>query len=100
VLGACGTSSNDHDLGSMTIRHHEQAIEMSDVLLAKVSIDPEVTPLAQRIKGAQGAQKIITTPHAAITRMDRLLGSQVHLTPGRCCCSPSLRVARRVRAAG
>jgi uncharacterized protein (DUF305 family) len=88
VLGACGASSNDHDMGSMAspsatsaprspsstaptggahddadvtfasrmIPHHEQAIEMSDVLLAKGSVDPEVTALAQRIKDAQGPE--------------------------------------------
>lgn len=38
------------------IPHHEQAIEMSDILLAKQSIDPRVTDLAQQIKAAQGPE--------------------------------------------
>lgn len=38
------------------IPHHAQAIEMSDVLLAKQGIDPRVTELATRIKAAQGPE--------------------------------------------
>jgi uncharacterized protein (DUF305 family) len=88
ALGACGSSSHDHQQGStaspsatsaptssssaapagrahndadvtfasMMIPHHDQAIEMSDMLLAKSGIDPEVTALAQRIKAAQGPE--------------------------------------------
>lgn len=40
----------------MMIPHHEQAIEMSDVLLAKEDVDPAVADLAQRIKDAQGPE--------------------------------------------
>ncbi|GAA1424328.1 DUF305 domain-containing protein [Agrococcus citreus] len=40
----------------MMIPHHEQAIEMSDVVLAKGDIDPRVLDLAQRIKDAQGPE--------------------------------------------
>ena len=35
------------------IMHHQQAIEMSDVLLAKNDVAPEVISLAERIKAAQ-----------------------------------------------
>ena len=88
VLGACGSSSNGHDMGSMSspstssapsasstatpasgphteadvtfasmmIPHHNQAIEMSDMLLAKSGIDAQVTALAQKIKAAQGPE--------------------------------------------
>ncbi|MFK4729066.1 DUF305 domain-containing protein [Agromyces mediolanus] len=35
------------------IMHHEQAIEMSDLVLAKEGLDPEVAALAERIKAAQ-----------------------------------------------
>lgn len=38
------------------IPHHQQAIEMSDVLLAKQGIDPRVTQLAEQIKAAQGPE--------------------------------------------
>lgn len=41
---------------AMMIPHHEQAIEMADVLLAKDGIDPQVTALAERIKAAQGPE--------------------------------------------
>ena len=88
VLGACGSSSGGHDMGSMSspstssapsasstaapasgphndadvtfasmmIPHHNQAIEMSNMLLAKGGIDPKVTALAQKIKAAQGPE--------------------------------------------
>ncbi|AII11180.1 DUF305 domain-containing protein [Rhodococcus opacus] len=38
------------------IPHHAQAIEMSDVLLAKDGIDPRVLDLANQIKAAQGPE--------------------------------------------
>ncbi|MBS1691719.1 MAG: DUF305 domain-containing protein [Actinobacteria bacterium] len=38
------------------IPHHQQAIEMSDVLLAKPGIDPRVVELANQIKAAQGPE--------------------------------------------
>lgn len=38
------------------IPHHAQAIEMSDVVLAKDGADPQVTELAQKIKDAQGPE--------------------------------------------
>jgi uncharacterized protein (DUF305 family) len=41
---------------SMMIPHHNQAIEMSDMLLAKSDIDPKITALAQKIKAAQGPE--------------------------------------------
>ena len=37
----------------MMIPHHQQAIEMSDMILGKQGIDPKVTDLATRIKAAQ-----------------------------------------------
>ncbi len=44
---------------TMMIPHHEQAIEMSDLILSKDGIDTQVTALAQQIKDAQGPE--ITT---------------------------------------
>ena len=38
------------------IPHHQQAIEMSDMVLAKQGIDPRVTDLATQIKAAQGPE--------------------------------------------
>lgn len=40
----------------MMIPHHEQAIEMSDIVLAKKDIDPRVVDLAKQIKAAQGPE--------------------------------------------
>ena len=40
----------------MMIPHHEQAIEMSDVILAKSEVDQGVLDLAQQIKDAQGPE--------------------------------------------
>lgn len=46
----------DVDYAANMIVHHEQAIEMSDLLLDKTDIDPEVTELAEDIKEAQGPE--------------------------------------------
>lgn len=40
----------------MMIPHHQQAIEMSDMILAKQDIDPRVVDLAKQIKAAQGPE--------------------------------------------
>ncbi|MFD6137525.1 DUF305 domain-containing protein, partial [Isoptericola sp. NPDC060257] len=40
----------------MMLPHHEQAIEMSDALLAKDGVSPELVDLAERIKAAQGPE--------------------------------------------
>ena len=49
---------NDADVmfASMMIVHHEQAIEMSDIVLAKEGVAPEVVELAEQIKAAQGPE--------------------------------------------
>ena len=49
---------NDADVAFATgmIPHHQQAIEMSDMLLAKQGIDPRVVSLANEIKAAQGPE--------------------------------------------
>jgi uncharacterized protein (DUF305 family) len=51
---------NDADVrfAMMMIPHHQQAIEMSDVILAKDSIDPAVTKLARQIRDAQAPEII------------------------------------------
>lgn len=41
---------------TMMLPHHEQAIEMSDIVLEKDDLDPDVGALAQQIKDAQGPE--------------------------------------------
>lgn len=51
-----GTSDHnqaDVTFATMMVPHHQQAIEMSDTLLAKQGVDARVTELAQKIKTAQ-----------------------------------------------
>lgn len=38
------------------IPHHQQAVEMSDMLLGKQNIDPQIVSLATQIKNAQGPE--------------------------------------------
>jgi uncharacterized protein (DUF305 family) len=38
---------------AMMIPHHEQAVEMSELILAKDGVDPEVAALAEQIRAAQ-----------------------------------------------
>jgi uncharacterized protein (DUF305 family) len=40
----------------MMIPHHQQAVEMSDMILAKQGVDPRVVDLAKQIKAAQGPE--------------------------------------------
>ncbi|MBM7847561.1 DUF305 domain-containing protein [Arthrobacter roseus] len=49
---------NDVDVmfAQMMIPHHRQAVEMSEIVLAKDSISPEVSALATRIKDAQAPE--------------------------------------------
>jgi uncharacterized protein (DUF305 family) len=49
---------NDADVmfAQMMIPHHEQAIEMSDMILAKDGVNGEITELAQQIKDAQAPE--------------------------------------------
>lgn len=55
-------SAADEMFVVMMIPHHEQAVEMADIVLTKSDIDPKVTELAQNIKDAQGPE------------IDRMLG--------------------------
>jgi uncharacterized protein (DUF305 family) len=58
TLSASASAFNDADVmfATMMIPHHEQAIEMSDIILTKDGVDPEVLELAQEIKDAQGPE--------------------------------------------
>ncbi|WP_218221647.1 DUF305 domain-containing protein [Nesterenkonia sp. Act20] len=46
----------DVDYVSGMAMHHQQAVEMSDILLEKDDVDPEVTTLAEDIREAQGPE--------------------------------------------
>ncbi|MDQ2698088.1 MAG: DUF305 domain-containing protein [Actinomycetota bacterium] len=46
----------DAMFAAMMIPHHEQAVEMSDLILAKADVDPRVEDLAQQIKAAQAPE--------------------------------------------
>jgi len=47
---------------AMMIPHHEQAVEMADMVLAKEGIDERVVTLAKEIKAAQGPEiELMTT---------------------------------------
>lgn len=50
--------ANDADVmfAQMMVAHHEQAIEMSDIVLAKGGVDQRVVSLAEAIKQAQGPE--------------------------------------------
>lgn len=55
------TPAQDHNEADVAfargmVPHHQQAIEMSDMLLAKQGIDPRVVSLANEIKAAQGPE--------------------------------------------
>lgn len=49
-------NQSDVMFARMMIPHHAQAIEMSDMLLAKESVPEQVIALAEQIKGAQGPE--------------------------------------------
>lgn len=59
-MGAADGSSEfnpaDVMFAQMMIPHHEQAIEMSELILAKDGVDPEVVELAEEITAAQGPE--------------------------------------------
>lgn len=49
---------NNHDkmFAAMMLVHHEQSVEMSDLILAKEDIDPRVAGLARKIKATQNRE--------------------------------------------
>lgn len=51
-----GANMADVMFVQMMIPHHEDAIEMSDVLLEKSGVDPEVVAMAEQIKAAQAPE--------------------------------------------
>lgn len=53
---ANGPNEADIEYAVGMIVHHQQAVEMSDILLAKDGVEPDVAALAQDIKDAQGPE--------------------------------------------
>lgn len=58
---ATTTAADSHNMADVMfvqhmIPHHQQAIEMSDLVLAKQGIDARVTQMASQIKAAQGPE--------------------------------------------
>ena len=53
---SAGPSSADVMFAAMMIPHHEQAVEMADIVLAKPDLDPRVADLATRIRDAQAPE--------------------------------------------
>jgi uncharacterized protein (DUF305 family) len=55
---ASAADHNDADVAfaQQMIPHHAQAVEMSEIVLAKPDIDPRVTDLANQIKAAQAPE--------------------------------------------
>ncbi|ABM10331.1 MULTISPECIES: DUF305 domain-containing protein [Micrococcaceae] len=49
-------NSADVMFAQMMTPHHEQAVQMSDIMLAKDDLDPQITQLAEDIKAAQGPE--------------------------------------------
>lgn len=49
---------NDADVmfAQMMIPHHQQAVQMSDIMLAKDNLKPQIQQLAEKIKAAQGPE--------------------------------------------
>jgi uncharacterized protein (DUF305 family) len=53
---ASAANAADAMFAAMMIPHHEQAVEMSDIVLAKSDVDPKVADLARTIKDAQSPE--------------------------------------------
>jgi len=58
MMPSAGADHNQADImfAQMMIPHHSQAVEMSDIILAKSDVPAEVTALATKIKGAQAPE--------------------------------------------
>lgn len=53
---ASDANAADAMFATMMIVHHEQAVEMSDLVLGDEGVDPRVIDLAERIKAAQSPE--------------------------------------------
>ncbi|GAA1116664.1 DUF305 domain-containing protein [Arthrobacter flavus] len=62
--GAAVSAEHNHAdamFAQMMIPHHQQAVEMSDLMLAKDNISADISDLASRIKAAQGPEIDVMT---------------------------------------
>ncbi len=72
----------DAMFAQMMIPHHEQAVQMSDIMLAKDDLDPQITQLAED-EAANGqdpdavalAETIVADQKAEIEKMNNLLAA-------------------------
>ena len=78
---ASGRTHNDADVtfAQQMIPHHQQAVQMSDIVLGKPGIDARVTQLAHQIKAAQGPE--IQTMQTWLRQWGQPL-APAHGTPG------------------
>ncbi|MFD1211825.1 DUF305 domain-containing protein [Arthrobacter sp. GCM10027362] len=53
---AAAHNSADAMFARMMIPHHQQAVQMSEIMLAKDGLDPQITRLAEQIKAAQAPE--------------------------------------------
>lgn len=53
---AADHNSTDVMFAQAMIPHHEQAVRMSEIMLAKDNLDPQITQLAEDIRAAQGPE--------------------------------------------
>jgi uncharacterized protein (DUF305 family) len=56
ATSSASANGADTMFAQMMIPHHEQAVEMSEMVLAKPGVDPRVGDLAQQIKAAQAPE--------------------------------------------
>ncbi|MFD4957477.1 DUF305 domain-containing protein [Microbacterium sp. NPDC058389] len=56
TASAAGSTDADVMFVTMMIPHHEQAVEMADIVLTKDDVDPRVVAIAERIQAAQGPE--------------------------------------------
>lgn len=77
---ASAFNSDDVMFAQLMIPHHEQAVEMSDDLLAKTDVDPAIVDLATRIKAAQAPE--ITTMQAWLRDWDATEGGMADMDHG------------------
>ncbi|RDV44741.1 DUF305 domain-containing protein [Leifsonia sp. ku-ls] len=78
---ATSTATSEHNDADVSfaqnmVMHHQQAIEMSDMVLAKTGVDPKVTELAQKIKAAQ--QPEIDTMNGWLNTWNASMGGMSH----------------------
>ena len=78
---ATSTATSEHNDADVSfaqnmVMHHQQAIEMSDMVLGKTGVDAKVTELAQKIKAAQ--QPEIDTMNGWLNTWNASMGGMSH----------------------